>query len=138
MRIRPFVLFARWSAGKGTGFPIWLMAKTFENGYQMQVTKQTFFFLTILRGSLKEIEKLREEGLGEKRNTLLLESFFNSPQFSISLNVQDGRRTFDRSHYKIRLLCRLASIQFSVLFTVRNHYPSSGHMNSFSSYFCWA
>ena len=45
------------------------MAKTFENGYCMQPTKQTFF-LTILRGSLKAIEKLREEGWGEKRKTL--------------------------------------------------------------------
>ena len=45
------------------------MAKTFENGYCMQPTKQTFF-LTILRGSSKAIEKLREEGWGLKKGKL--------------------------------------------------------------------
>ena len=72
MRIRPFVLFARWSVGEVTGFPIWFYSRNVRERFPHAAYKEdVFFFLTILRGSLKAIEKLREQGRGEKRKTLL-------------------------------------------------------------------
>ena len=63
LRIRPFVLFARWSAGEGTGFPIWSYGQNVQERLPHAAYKAD-------RGSFKAIEKLREEGRGEKRRTL--------------------------------------------------------------------
>ena len=70
MRIRPFVLFARWSAGEGTGFPIWFYGQNVRERLLYAANKADVFFLTILRGSSKAIEKLREEGWGLKKGKL--------------------------------------------------------------------
>lgn len=59
LRIRPFVLFAQWSAGEGTGFPIWSYGQNVQERLPHAAYKAD-----------RAIEKLRDEGRGEKRKTL--------------------------------------------------------------------
>ena len=64
-------MFARWSVGEVTRFPIWFYSQNVRERFPHAAYKvDVFFFLTILRGSLKAIKKLREQGRGEKRKTL--------------------------------------------------------------------
>ena len=58
--------------GEVTGFPTWFYSQNVRERFPHAAYKADVFFLTILRGSLKAIEKLREQGRGEKRKTLLL------------------------------------------------------------------
>ena len=69
-----------------------------------------------LRGALLSAAMRMRNGLLFYFNpsTSPLKSFFDSPQLSVSFNVQHGGRTvsqeYHRSHCKIRLICRLAFI----------------------------